>query len=140
MWYFQGKPYKEIHDPKLYGFVYKITYKDPTTGKELLYLGRKAFYSTRTVKMGKREIAAMKDKRRKKTKKVTKESTWKSYKSSNEFLKKQPESCLKKEILCFAKDTKQLTYLENKYLYCEGVLESPVYLNGNISGKIFNQY
>ena len=83
MWLYKGKNYSEIHDSKLVGFVYLMTYL-PTGQK---YIGKKNFYSTRKVVKTKKELALITDKRLSKKKIVTKESNWKTYKSSNDFLK-----------------------------------------------------
>ena len=42
-----------------------------------------------------------------------------------------------KSILEYAYSKKELTYLENKALYCLGVLEDEHSMNGNIAGKFY---
>lgn len=136
MWYYKDKKYENIHDESLFGFIYLITHIP--TGK--MYIGKKNFYSKRTVKKGKKELSEMKDKRGSKKKKVVKESDWKTYKSSNSFLKEQPEGHLRKEILMFCKTAQDLTYYETKLQFVHEVLESEMWLNGNILSKFFNRY
>ena len=46
---------------------------------------------------------------------------------------------LKREILEIAYHKKELTYLECKYQFTLGVLESRSYLNDNILGKFFDK-
>ena len=46
---------------------------------------------------------------------------------------------LKREILEIAYHKKELTYLECKYQFVLGVLESKSYLNDNILGKFFDK-
>lgn len=135
MWLYKGKFYEEIHDDTLYGFIYVILHKP--TGKK--YVGRKNFFSKRTVKKGKKELASMKDKRGSKKKKVVKESDWKTYQSSNEFLKKESSENLIREIVLFCKTEKQMNYYETKLLFQLEVLESNNWLNDNISGKFFRK-
>jgi hypothetical protein len=140
MWTYQGKEYKEVHDSSLQGFIYKITYTDPKTKEEFQYIGKKQFFAKRTVKKGKKALAAMTDKRGSKKVTTVKESDWKTYQSSNQFLKKIDPKFLKKEIISFCQDAMQCTYLEVKYQMTHEVLESSKWLNGNILGKLFNQY
>lgn len=140
MWTYQGKEYKEVHDSSLQGFIYKITYTDPKTKEEFQYIGKKQFFAKRTVRKGKKALAAMTDKRGSKKVTTVKESDWKTYQSSNQFLKKIDPKFLKKEIISFCQDAMQCTYLEVKYQMTHEVLESPKWLNGNILGKLFNQY
>lgn len=135
MWIYRGKEYNEIHDENLFGFIYVILHKP--TGKK--YVGRKQFFSSRTLKKGKKELAAMTDKRGSKKKKIVKESDWKAYQSSNNFLKLEPKENLVKEIVLFCKTEKQMSYYETKLLFQLEVLESSNWLNDNISGKFFRK-
>jgi len=68
---------------------------------------------------------------------ITTESKWKAYESSSEDVANH--TLCSKEILQWAYSKKELTYLENKWLYSEGVLEKEEYLNSNISGTIFKK-
>ena len=78
--------------------------------------------------------------RTKKKVKCRKESDWKNYWSScdelKEDVKKLVKENFKREILSFTYSLSTHTYLENKYLYVNEVLESETYYNANISGKI----
>jgi hypothetical protein len=136
-WLYEGLLISEIPDTNAYGFIYKITYKDPITGEIKFYIGKKQFYSERNVKKGKKELAAMTDRRGSKKKKVNKESDWLKYQSSNEFLKTTEPWNLEKEILMLCYTKTELTYQETKHLFVHGVLESDLYLNGNILSKFF---
>ena len=72
-------------------------------------------------------------------KQVQKESDWKTYYGSHSFIKEANEEDLKREILEIAYHKKELTYLECKYQFTLGVLESRSYLNDNILGKFFDK-
>lgn len=111
------------------GFIYKITDKD----NEWSYIGKKSLYSYRT-------LPPLKGYKRKR--KVTKESNWQDYYSSNKLVKEwvriNGKETVNRVILQFCSSSKLLTYYENKYLYCNGVIEpGSTFLNDNISGKMF---
>ena len=72
-------------------------------------------------------------------KRVLKESDWKNYYGSHGFIKEANKEDLKREILEIAYHKKELTYLECKYQFTLGVLESRSYLNDNILGKFFDK-
>ena len=137
MWKFNNNEINEIQDH--YGFVYLITNK--TTGE--YYIGKKQFKSITNKKLGKKEAAALPVSRgRKPTKKqIIQESNWKEYWSSSKVLQKQVkelgEDNFTREILEFAKDGRELTYLEVKYQFKYNVLEDPKSLNDSILGKFF---
>lgn len=134
MWYYNGKPYLEIHSQEVIGFIYQIDIL--STGQS--YIGKKQFYSTRKIAKPKKELKLQTDKRLSKKKIVVKESDWKTYKSSSDIVKKLDEKDLKKTILFFCTTLRELTYQECKLLFCNGVLESDKWLNKNIMNKIFN--
>lgn len=138
-WIFNGKPYKEIHNSIVKGFIYLITFTDPKDGKVYKYIGKKQFYATKTVKKSAKQLSLMTDKRGSKKNTIVKESDWIKYQSSNELLKRQDPKNLKKEILEFCDSLTCLTYKEVKAQFVHGVLESPEWLNANILGKFFNQ-
>jgi predicted GIY-YIG superfamily endonuclease len=122
---------------QVFGFIYLITTSD---GRK--YIGKKQIFSKRKRKFGKREIAKMENKRLKKWEYVIKENDWKTYTGSNDELNKLIEEGIKykKEIIYYAENKGQLTYLELRELWSHRVLESSVFFNSNISGKHFNQY
>jgi len=72
-----------------------------------------------------------------------KESDWKTYYGSHQFIKEEVkkgnQADFKREILQPAFSKKELTYLENKYLFSLEVLESDEYLNDNIEGRYFKK-
>lgn len=128
--------YKQLPDEP-FGFIYKITLSN---GKS--YLGKKNFFTERKVKLGKKELALITDKRLKKYKIVKKESDWQTYIGSNKELKEDVAkgvSVVSRDILFIARDTKQLTYLETRELFKEGVLEREGFYNDNILGKFFRK-
>ncbi len=136
-WLYNGLYIDEIPDSFAYGFIYKISYIDQESGKEKSYIGKKNFYFETNVKKGKKELIAMADKRGSKKKKVVKESDWKKYKSSNDFLNSLELNALHREILLLCYSKTELTYQETKHLFLNEVLESDKYLNNNILGKFY---
>ena len=122
-WHYSKKEIKELSDiPEgCIGFVYIITRPDGS-----YYVGKKSIYSTVKLK-------PLKGERKKRV--VTKESNWKVYMSSNKDVQKWVN--VDREILHWCYTKIELTYYENKALYCLGVLEDENSMNGNISGKIY---
>lgn len=122
-----------------HGFVYWILFSNGQ-----MYLGKKNFYSERNVKKGKRELAAMADKRGSKKKKVVKESDWKKYYGSFkntelvEKLKSGEITIKTRQIIDIAFSKSHLTYLETKYLFSFDVLLDEMYINDNILGKFYS--
>ena len=138
MWYYQNKIINEIIDlPKgAFGFIYQTTHLP--TGKK--YIGKKSLIYNLKKKLGKKEKALWEGKGRPPVYKQTKkESDWKTYYGSHIFIKEANEKDLKREILEIAYHKKELTYLECKYQFTLGVLESRSYLNDNILGKFFDK-
>jgi hypothetical protein len=123
-WFLEDKKIESIQDvPEgAIGFIYLITNPE----SEKYYIGKKSLYSTR-------KLPPLKGMKRKRT--VTSESDWLKYMSSNRDVKKWID--VERYILEFAYTKKELTYLENKALYCLGVLEDEKSMNENISGKFF---
>jgi hypothetical protein len=138
MWKYKNNEINNIPEEQ-YGFVYLIT--NNITGE--YYIGKKQFKSITNKKLGKKEAAALPVARgRKPTKKqIIQESNWKDYWSSSKVLQKQVkdlgEGNFTKEILEFAKDGRELTYLEVKYQFKYNVLEDSKSLNDSILGKFF---
>lgn len=119
------------------GFVYMVY--DHTNNK--YYIGRKSLYSTRKVKFGARELAAMTDKRQKKYRMVTKElKGWQQYNGSCKELNKKIKEGIAytKEILQFCYTKQELTYYEVKYQMVHGAIEpGNSSYNENILGKFY---
>lgn len=118
------------------GFVYRITHV-PTNTK---YIGKKSYWSRRRIKV----------KGRKNRKRVVKESDWKHYYSSNNWIKEEVKtkgiSDFKFEILRQCKNKRETTYYEVWYQFKFDVLSSKLdneeyeYINTNISGKFFRSF
>ena len=126
-WVYEGEEVNSIEDvPKgATGFIYLISNVE---GK--CYIGKKSLYSTVT-------RPPLKGTRRKR--KVTKESNWLTYKSSNKLVKEwQDYEITKRVIINYAYTKKHLTYLECHALFTLNVLRSDTFLNDNISGKFFS--
>jgi hypothetical protein len=140
-WLYENKEIQEITDfpENTFGFIY-ITTHIPT-GKK--YLGKKSLHHNVKKKLTKKELAEQPITRGRKltTQTIQKESDWKTYYGSEEFIKqkikegKQEE--FTREIIHFVSNKKLLTYFECKYQFQLGVLESNEWLNTNILGKFF---
>ena len=94
--------------------------------------------------LGKKELNEWKGRGRPPSFKLTeKESDWKTYYGSHEFIKEEikkgNQSNFTRKILQFAFSKKELTYLENKWLFSKAVLETDEYLNDNIEGRYFKK-
>jgi hypothetical protein len=151
-WTYKGKVITELKDmpEDIFGFIYKIT-----NGKtNEYYIGKKQVLSVRKRNFGKKEIAALQDKRMKKYEYVTKESDWKEYRSSNKEVKgwfEENEKAinenrrsdindqLKLEILRFCSNKKSLTYYELQEQFSHDVLGDEYSLNDNLLGKFFRK-
>ena len=138
MWYYKGSVVDSVDKMPVdvFGFVYKIT--NIVNGK--VYIGKKQVYSTTKRVFGKKEAAAMTDKRKAKHEYVTKEGAWLNYTGSNSVLNSDIKSGdeIKREILIFCNSKAKLTYFETKYQFVEGVIEQETY-NDNINGKYYRK-
>ena len=140
-WLYNNKRIESIDDfpENTFGFIY-ITTHIPT-GKK--YLGKKSLHHNVKKKLTKKELSEQPITRGRKltTQTIQKESDWKTYYGSEEFIKqkikegKQEE--FTREIIHFVSNKKLLTYFECKYQFQLGVLESNEWLNTNILGKFF---
>ena len=145
-WYYNGKEIDSIeemkvHEPKVWGFVYLLTLYDIKTGElKYQYIGKKNIYSKRKRSFGKKEVASMKDKRGKKYEYVIKESDWKTYLSSNSFIKDNANKYkIKREILMFSTNDMDLKYKEAKEIICRDALEIDLFLNDGFSLRMFGK-
>jgi len=101
------------------------------TGK--YYIGKKNLWAKRT-------LPPLKGKKRKR--KVIKESDWKSYMSSNQWIKEEASvdvTAFKKKILQFCYSAKSLTYYELYWQFKYNVLADENSLNDNLLGKFFRK-
>ena len=150
MWLYKNEVIESINQmpENSYGFIYQVTHL-PTNRK---YIGKKVLYFERNVKLGKRELQALKEERKTKgiggrapaKKKVVKESDWRTYYGSQteikELVNNGKESDFKREILKFVDNKKHLTYYECKYLFIYEVLENnKEYINDNILAKFYSK-
>ena len=137
-WNYQGTEFTSAGDN--YGFVYLLTFDDGTQ-----YIGKKNFYTyvkLPALKSGKQRPGSTRIAKNKNGKRVffdivQKESNWKTYTSSSKLI--GDRTIVSKEILQLASSKRSLTYLETKYLFTYGVLESTNFLNENILGKFYSQ-
>ena len=142
-WLYNNKVIETLEDipQNIFGFIY-ITTHIPT-GKK--YLGKKSLYHTLNKKLGKKELLEqpISRGRTKTTKQIVKESDWKTYYGSEEFIKqhikegKQEE--FTREIIKFVDNKKLLTYFECKYQFTYNVLENREWMNTNILGKFYSK-
>jgi len=139
-WLYKDKRIESLEDfpENTFGFIYLTTHT--SSGKS--YLGKKSLYHNVKKKLTKKELAEQTGRGRKSTTQVIqKESDWKTYYGSEEFIKqkikegKQEE--FTREIIHLVPNKKLLTYFECKYQFQLGVLESNKWLNTNILGKFF---
>jgi len=131
------KSYEEFPEG-VYGYIYETTHIP--TGKK--YIGKKALIYNQKKKLGKKELSTWSGKGRPPVfKMVESESDWKSYYGSHQLIKEEikkgNQQDFKRIILQLAYSKKELTYLENKWLFNMNVLEDDLYLNDNILGKFF---
>ena len=142
-WLYKNKEIECIEDlgENVFGFIYVTTHIP--TGKK--YLGKKSLYSTINKKLGKKELAnqPITRGRSKTTKQITKESDWKTYYGSEEFIKDKIKNNLhsefSREIIQLVPTKKLLTYFECKYQFIHSVLESDKWINTNVLGKFFSK-
>lgn len=140
-WIYKGSYITELSDmPEgTIGFIYKIT--NGETGQ--YYIGKKNVASIRKRNFGKKESALLTDKRMKRYEMVTKESDWKTYRSSNknvsDWFINESNDKLHLEILRFCTSTKSLTYYELQEQFAHNVLVDEKALNDNLLGKFFRK-
>jgi hypothetical protein len=142
MWLHNNEVIETIEDipANTFGFIY-ITTHIPSG---MAYIGKKSLYHNVKRKLTKKELAEQTGRGRKSTTEtIQKESDWKIYYGSEDFIKqrikekKQDE--FKREIIHFVENKKMLTYFECKYQFMYGVLENENYLNSNILGKFYSK-
>lgn len=153
-WTYNKKEINSISDmqafiPKVWGFVYHLTLINKKTKKvEYFYIGKKNVYSIISKTATKKEFESNPKSyfQRKKMKNgtwkyyntVIKESNWKEYTSSNNFIKDHKNDYdIVREIVCFCSSDSELTYLEAKEIICNDALENQSYLNYGVSLRKF---
>ena len=130
-WLWEGDHIKDEDIPEnAVGFIYMIEHIP--TGK--YYIGKKNLKAKRT-------LPPLKGKKRKR--KVIKESDWRKYMSSNQWIKEEVsnggEEDFKKKILQFCHSAKSLTYYELYWQFKYNVLADENSLNDNLLGKFFRK-
>jgi hypothetical protein len=142
MWLYNNKVVETIEDipANTFGFIYITTH----ISSGISYIGKKSLYHNVKRKLTKKELAEQTGRGRKSTTEIIqKESDWKAYYGSEDFIKqrikekKQDE--FKREIIHFVENKKMLTYFECKYQFIHGVIENENYLNSNILGKFYKK-
>ncbi len=126
-WIYDGRKILSLDDvPEgAVSFIYLIS-----NVEGLHYIGKKSLYSTVT-------RPPLKGTRKKR--KVTKQSKWLTYKSSNKIVKEWEDwEITNRTIINWAYTKKHATYLECHALFTLNVLKSDVFLNDNIQGRFFS--
>ena len=134
-WIYQGRVFTDEHIPDgAVGFVYLMS--TIINGKSVAYIGKKNFYANTKKKLGKKALPT--DKRKKKYVRVSK-LAYNTYYSSNDVLKQAHKDGIqiRREILEICYSKAELTYQEVKHQFAYGVIESDLYLNGNILGRFY---
>tara|TARA_S200002703_G_scaffold57067_1_gene49840 strand:+ start:660 stop:1100 length:441 start_codon:yes stop_codon:yes gene_type:complete len=143
MWLYKNKEIYTLEDvpSNSFGFIYKTTHI-PTNKK---YIGKKVLLFKSKSKLRQKDLFLLENTpgRKPKYRIVEKESDWRTYYGSEEFilnrLKKGEHLDFKREILMFVPNKKMLTYYETKFQFLEGVLENEDWLNKNILGKFYKK-
>lgn len=145
-WKYKNKTISEINDmkkyePNVWGFIYMMTLYDKKSNEiKYQYIGKKNIYSKRKRNFGKKEVLQMKDKRSKKYEYIISESNWKSYISSNKFIKTNYNNFnIYREIILFSTNDMDLKYKEAKEIICQNALEDDNFLNDGVSIRKFKQ-
>jgi hypothetical protein len=141
-WVYKDKQILSLEDipNNTFGFIYITTHLP--TGKK--YLGKKSLMYNVKKKLTKKQLLEQSGRGRKPTTEIiSKESDWKTYYGSEEFIKslikEGKQSDFTREIIHFVSNKKLLTYFECKYQFVYGVIESEDWLNTNILGKFFTK-
>jgi hypothetical protein len=132
--------FPEEHATGHYGFIYIITNLETNR----FYIGKKAFIHNKKKKLTKKEIAEHTGAGRKPITRVDKvDSGWKNYYGSSKELladvKLLGEDKFERVIIHFAKNKKQLTFLELQEQIIHNVLFINNSYNDNIAGKYFRK-
>lgn len=159
-WIYNEQEIKTIEDVKLindeaWGFVYLLSLYDiETKDLKYQYIGKKNLYSVTSKTATKKEMLIHPKSyfRRKRNKDgnikyytvIKKESNWKNYISSNDFIKDNKDKfIIERQIISIATENCDLSYMEVKEIICNGAMENEIFLNGNVSikriGKIKNK-
>ena len=157
-WTYNGKVINSIDEmkphikgAKPWGFVYKLTLYDIKTGKlKFHYIGKKNLFSVRSKDATKKEMLELPKSafRRKKVRggtikyyrTVIKESDWKTYISSNNFIRMNLKKFkIEREILMFCSDDSDLSYREAREIICQDALDDDIYLNDGVSLRRFGK-
>lgn len=136
-WTYNGTVFTDAHIPEgAVGFIYIMSCL--IDGRSRAYIGKKNFKASIKKKLSKKKLST--DKRKKTYERVSK-SAYENYYSSNETLKDayKQGKIIKREILKICYSKTELTYEEVKHQFKYGVLESDLYLNGNILGRFYKQ-
>jgi len=137
MWQYQNQPIENLEQipENVLGFIYRIT----NLIDNRIYIGRKALSSNRKATLTKKE-KLLPENKRKRFKRVIKETDWKEYWGSSDELKSDIERLgkvnFKREILLFCTTKSDVSFFELHYQIKEDVLFTNSY-NKNILGKFF---
>lgn len=152
-WSYNGRTISSIDDfndivKEPYGFVYLLKLYEPNTGKlKFQYIGKKNLYTQRTKIATKKELEELPksefSRRRRKGKiqyyrTIKKESDWKNYYSSNDFIRKNAKRFnIEREILRVCETDSDLSYREAQQIICCDAMDDSTYLNNGVSIRRF---
>lgn len=137
MWLYQSQKINSIDQipEDSIGYVYQIT----NLLNNRVYIGRKQLSSSRKAKLTKKE-KLLPENKRKRFKRVIKETDWLTYWGSSDELKEDIQTLgqenFEREILCFCKTKQDISFYELYFQIKYEVLFTDSY-NKNILGKFF---
>lgn len=137
MWLYQSQKINSIDQipEDSIGYVYQIT----NLLNNRVYIGRKQLSSNRKAKLTKKE-KLLPENKRKRFKRVIKETDWLTYWGSSDELKEDIQTLgqenFEREILCFCKTKQDISFYELYFQIKYEVLFTDSY-NKNILGKFF---
>ena len=134
IWRYNDQDYSEQHDPSLYGFTYLVHFENGN-GDVFKYYGKRKWNSVTKKHFGKKKLATMSDRRLKTYEMITKENAWQDYVGSS----KETDGLIPihKEIIEFARTSRELTYMETKLLFVRSAIEDESCINRNILKRFF---
>lgn len=152
-WKYLDKEINSLEDfPKIngklpHGFVYELKLYTKTGKLKYIYVGKKNLINIRNVKASKKDLKtiSLRSMKRKNTRngpvyyrRSERESDWKNYHSSNDFIKKNlSKFIIERTILRLCETDGELSYREAQEIICRDAMDDPLYLNNGVSIRRF---